>query len=101
MRRTGRCGNSVQIGRGAGRRRGDPLQDVLIGMLEQSLQRFDPTLVQPVQVAPDKALQQDVQILHPAPAAPACPFEPYLPGHKRLRERLTARLGSSAPPSSA
>ena len=56
---------------------------------EEAFQRVEPGVVEPVQGAGGEAFEQDVELLRPAPAAPARPVEPHPPGHGAIRGRFT------------
>ena len=56
--------------------------DVLVRLSEQAFQGVELGVVEPiVQGAGGEAFEQDVELLHPPPAAPARPVDPHLPGH--------------------
>ena len=85
----------AEPGRRYGRRRGDPLEDVLIGLVEQALQRLQFLPVEAIQDTVDEAIQQHVELLHPAPATPARPLDPQPPGHmptRRVVQKLLATI---------
>ena len=69
----------LRIEGGGGGRRCDPLENVLIRLLEQAFQCPEIAVVKPVQSPADESLEQEVELLHAAPATPARPLEPRLP----------------------
>ena len=74
------------------RRRNQPGVDILIRLPEQAFQGVEFVVVEAVQGVSGEPFEQDVELLHSAPAAPACPSEPRPPIHGDLRAAQTPRV---------
>ena len=75
--------------------------DVLVRFPEQAFQRIQLSIVEPVQGAGGETFEQDVELLHPAPATPARPIEPHPPSHGAVRscfKRASPRAARTSMP---